>query len=109
MSFGSAGACFASLLAIITVSSPTCWVRAAFALFAIAVCLLITAGILFEFIVSADIPQQKGKRLALFFAKPGYFIAVAGVCALVGSLCWLLAAAVAILAAVGFFTIRKAL
>jgi len=72
-------------------------------------CRKVTAGILLEFSVSNDLAFEHGRRLAMRFATPGYYLSTAALVALSGHFHRALAVVSGILVVVGYFTVRQAL
>ena len=100
---------FAAAISIVSANEVTLPLKIAFGLFVPAIPLLLTAGVICEFILSEDIDRQRGEKFILRFSRPGYYLAAAGLIALSAYLFWWLAAISAILIAIGYFFIRYVL
>jgi hypothetical protein len=109
MAFGSSAGCFAGAISIISATVISCWLKVAFALFVAAIPLLMTAGLLFEFIASRDLNREGAEPFALYFAKPGYVLAAIGLIALSGHFYWAFAAISVVLILLGYAGVRRAL
>ena len=105
MSFGGAAACFAATITLAILRPPDLFQSTALYLFVIGLSILVTAGLLFEFI-AFHVLRQDAETVGVCFCVAGYVTVIAAIATLLTGIHWTYDLAFLLPLIVGFFTIK---